>query len=75
MAQRDAGQLSGTNQKFGNPEEVVPMTNSSGYIDKKGAVYGEAAKLNQMPPGEDIENQQMADIRSMPMKTIVSGDY
>ncbi len=47
----------------------------SGYIDKKGTEYGEAAKFNMMPPGMDIENQMTADIRSMPFKKVVDISY
>jgi hypothetical protein len=38
---------------------------SSAYLVKKGMVYGEAAKLNIMPPGMDIADQPYADIRDM----------
>lgn len=48
---------------------------TSGYLDKKGTAYGEAAKFNMMPPGMDIANQETADIRSMPMKTITDSGY
>ena len=46
-----------------------------GYLDKKGTVYGEAAKLNMMPPGMDISAQVMSDIRNMPLKKVVDISY
>ena len=45
------------------------------YIVKKGTAYGEAAKLNQMPPGMDINDQDHRDIRDMPMRTLVGTSY
>lgn len=41
---------------------------ASEYLDKKGTLYGEAAKLNEMPPGMDISHQEHSDIRDMPLK-------
>ena len=43
------------------------------YIVKKGMVYGEAAKLNIMPPGMDINDQPYRDIRDMPLKKYAGG--
>jgi hypothetical protein len=43
------------------------------YIVKKGMVYGEAAKLNIMPPGMDINDQPYRDIRDMPLRLYSSG--
>lgn len=48
---------------------------TSGYIDKKGTQFGESVKLNHMPPGMDIEDQQTADIRAMPKKHITEMSY
>jgi hypothetical protein len=48
---------------------------TSGYIDKKGTPYGEAAKFNQMPPGMELSDQTMADIRPMALKKITSESY
>lgn len=48
---------------------------TSGYLDKKGTPYGEGAKFNLMPPGMDIANQEVCDIRDMPMKTITESGY
>jgi hypothetical protein len=47
----------------------------TGYIVKKGMGYGESLKLNFLPPGMDIENQENCDIRSMPYKEIISESY
>ena len=46
-----------------------------GYIDKKGMVYGEAAKLNFMPPGMDISNQENVEINDMPMRKLTAESY
>lgn len=48
---------------------------TTGYLTKKGTPYGEAAKLNKMPPGMDISDQEVADIRTLPMKEIVDTSY
>lgn len=50
-------------------------TNASSYIDKKGTQQGEGAKFNYMPPGMDIDHQECADIRAMPMKKVTSESY
>jgi len=34
-----------------------PGFQTGGYINKKGTAYGEAAKFNYLPPGQDIDNQ------------------
>lgn len=41
-----------------------------GYLDKKGTPSGPGAMFNALPPGTDIEDQKVADIRSMEMKTV-----
>ena len=46
-----------------------------GYFDKNGQPYGEAVKLNYLPPGMDISNQANADIRNMPMKYVTSHSF
>lgn len=48
---------------------------TTGYIDKKGTPYGEAAKFNYLPPGMDITNQEMTDQRPMPMRKLVAESY
>ncbi len=48
---------------------------TSGYLDKKGTPYGEAAKLNFLPPGMDITKQEMTDQRDMPLKKVVAESY
>lgn len=48
---------------------------TSDYIDKKGTPYGEAAKFNFLPPGMDIGNQKMVDIREMALKEVTSISY
>ena len=45
----------------------------AGYLDKKGTPSGESAKFNAMPPGMNIEDQAVCDIREQPMKTYSGG--
>lgn len=45
------------------------------YIIKKGTPYGEAAKFNFLPPGMDINDQEMRDIRDMPFRQVVDMSY
>ena len=51
---------------------------TSGYIDKKGTPVTYGAEIgyifNRLPPGMNIEKQQVADIRAEPYKEIVSAD-
>lgn len=48
---------------------------TTGYIDKQGTPYGEAAKFNFLPPGMDISNQENAEIHAMPLKKVTSESY
>jgi hypothetical protein len=52
-----------------------PGFETSGYIVKKGTPSGESAMFNHMPPGMDIDNQEMVDIRQMKLKKITSMGY
>jgi hypothetical protein len=36
----------------------------SGYLDKKGTPSGQSAMFNKLPPGMNIENQEVCDIRA-----------
>jgi len=38
-----------------------PGFQTNGYITKKGTAYGEAAKFNYLPPGQDIDMQMNYD--------------
>lgn len=49
------------------------QSSTEDYIVKKGMAYGEAAKLNILPPGMDIEDQPYVDIRAMPLQTYSGG--
>ena len=44
--------------------EMVCIRNS-GYLVKKGLEYGVNAFYNSLPPGMDIEDQEVSDIRKM----------
>lgn len=48
---------------------------TASYIDKKGTPFGEAAKFNHMPPGMDIENQEVTDQRPLAMKKVTDISY
>jgi hypothetical protein len=48
---------------------------TDGFIDKKGMCYGEAAKLNFLPPGDEITNQEYAEFNNMPMRKLTSESY
>jgi len=52
--------------------EMVGVRNS-GYLSKKNTVYGVNAMFNTLPPGMDIEDQEMADIREMEMVVYDTG--
>lgn len=71
MVSKPIGGMASTKNDIGEMSGFV----TDGYLNKKGTVYGEAAKLNDMPPGMDISNQPMADIRGMPMKRVVAESY
>jgi len=48
---------------------------TTGFIDKKSMPYGENAKLNFLPPGDEIENQENKDIRKMQLKKLTEESY
>ena len=48
---------------------------TSGYINKKGTPYGEAAFFHRMPPGMDITNQVVSDQRMLPFKQVVDMSF
>jgi hypothetical protein len=50
-------------------DEMVGVK-TAGYLDKKGTPNGNSVEFNVLPPGLDIENQKVADIRDLPMKTV-----
>ena len=45
----------------------------TGYLTKKGTPSGESAEFNYLPPGDVIESQANADIRSQKMITWTGG--
>lgn len=48
----------------------------SGYLDKKGLTDGVDVFYNCLPPGMDIEDQHLADIRDQnSVKTVVALSY
>lgn len=69
----DVGVLPDSAHMAGN--EMVGI-NDNGYLTKKGIVEGGAnVMLHSLPPGMNIEDQENADIRKMPMKTITDLGY
>jgi hypothetical protein len=57
--------------KSKQPSVDVAGINNTGYIVKKGTPYGVNAFLNTLPPGMDIEDQEIADIRTQEQVNIV----
>jgi hypothetical protein len=50
----------------------------SGYINKKGTPSGESAEFNKLPPGQDIDKQEVSAVKEtteMPMKKITPLGY
>jgi hypothetical protein len=45
----------------------------SGYLDKKGTPHGVTAFFNSLPPGTDIDSQELAHIEPMPMRVYGGG--
>jgi hypothetical protein len=45
----------------------------SGYLTKKGTPSGMEAKFNHLPPGMNIEDQQICDIRAQEVLTYKGG--
>ena len=52
--------------------EMIGVRNS-GYLAKKGLEFGVNAMYNSLPPGMDIEDQELADIRKMEMAVYDGG--
>lgn len=48
---------------------------TTGYIYKGDTPYGENAKLNYLPPGMEIDNQEIARIYGMPMIKLTEESY
>jgi hypothetical protein len=48
---------------------------NEGYLVKKGTPHGVNAFFNSLPPGMDIEDQELTDQRKMELKTVVSLSY
>lgn len=68
----DVNVLPDTAHMAGN--EMVGI-NDSGYLVKKGIQKGNNANFLSLPPGMDIEDQENADIRQMPLKKITGLGY
>ncbi len=76
----------GRSRKSGMPDEgVLPKSSmkpvewtgikDTGYLDKKGTPSGVTAMFNTLPPGMNIDDQELTDQREMPMKTITRMGY
>lgn len=76
--------VSESKRNFGDDEGTLPNSKggvldkagvqSGGYIDKKGTPSGLTAFFNVLPPGTNIEDQVVADVkRELPMKNYSGG--
>ena len=63
--------MSGTYNDIGEKSGFI----TDGYLDKKGTPSGEGAMFNRMPPGQEIENQVVAEINAMPYRKVVEESY
>jgi hypothetical protein len=66
----DMGVLPDSAELAGN--EMVGIRND-GYLAKKGLEFGVNALYNSLPPGMDIEDQEVSDIRQMQMVVFDEG--
>jgi hypothetical protein len=66
----DAAFLPDSTELVGN--EMVGIKDT-GYLAKKGLEYGVNAMYNSLPPGMDIEDQEVSDIRKMQMTAYEGG--
>ena len=66
----DVGVLPDSSMMTGN--EMVGIRNS-GYLAKKALDFGVNAFYNSLPPGMDIEDQEISDIREMEMVVYEGG--
>lgn len=48
---------------------------NDGYLVKKGTPFGVTAMFNSLPPGMDIEDQELTDQRKMEMKYVTDLGY
>jgi hypothetical protein len=46
-----------------------------GYLVKKGTPWGVNAMFNSLPPGMDIEDQELTDQRKLELKTVTGLGY
>jgi len=66
----DVGVLADSAHMAGN--EMVGIKDH-GYLVKKNTPWGVNAFFNSLPPGEDIEDQEMCDIREMELRVYDAG--
>jgi hypothetical protein len=62
-----------------HPESDDSGLQLTGYVDKKGTPVAHGAEIgyifNKLPPGMDITEQDVADIRDMELKRITPSGY
>jgi hypothetical protein len=68
-APSEIGGLAGTHNDIGELSGFI----TDGYLDKNNQAFGEAAKLNFLPPGMDISNQENVEIHNMPLRVYSGG--
>ena len=66
----DVDVLPNSSEMAGN--EMIGIKNT-GYLSKKELEFGVNALYNSLPPGMDIEDQELADIRKMEMAVYEGG--
>ena len=70
MAAPDIDVLPDSSRMAGNEKVGVK---DNGYLDTKGTPSGMDARFNELPPGSNIDNQKVADIRPMELKNYKGG--
>ena len=63
--------ISGTYDDIGEKSGFI----TEGYFDKNGMEFGEGMKLNFLPPGMDISNQENVEIHDMPLRLLTAESY
>lgn len=59
----------------GGPSLDKAGINNEGYLNKKGTPSGKSAMFNALPPGMDITDQAVSDIRDLPYKEVTSKSF
>jgi len=71
--QRQAKPDVGTLPRSGGASLDKDGIDDEGYLEKKGTPSGNMAEFNHLPPGTDIEDQEVAHIEPQKMLTYAGG--